>query len=131
MCLPLPTHDACVIFSVSTQWPEEDDDIPDFIPVFDDDWQPQDVMSESQPQSKPQSKSPSQPPLHAKLSQASLARSLALCRRPFGKSTSDKCENLTVCGKIVISMYMLHSFEMDRVIIHHDSGPVLGPESER
>ncbi|XP_031423180.1 epidermal growth factor receptor kinase substrate 8-like protein 3 [Clupea harengus] len=46
----------------STQWPEEDDDIPDFIPVFDDDWQPQDVMSESQPQSKPQSKSPSQPP---------------------------------------------------------------------
>ncbi|XP_062402102.1 epidermal growth factor receptor kinase substrate 8-like protein 3 isoform X2 [Sardina pilchardus] len=47
----------------STQWGDDDEEIADYFPTFDDGWIPQDVTPESElPQPKPQPKPRSQPP---------------------------------------------------------------------
>ncbi|KAL2090498.1 hypothetical protein ACEWY4_012761 [Coilia grayii] len=45
----------------STQWPDDDEEIPEYTPVFDDGWQPPDAEPESQPPSRTPSRPPSQP----------------------------------------------------------------------
>ncbi|XP_048110145.1 epidermal growth factor receptor kinase substrate 8-like protein 3 isoform X1 [Alosa alosa] len=45
----------------STQWPDDDEEIPEYFPTFDDGWIPPDVTPESQrqPQAQPQPRPPS------------------------------------------------------------------------